>query len=215
MNAKLGRLRGSTEANIGEPWNGQELSANERDATRTGQNVRALSASVRLPYSMTHLTSTPRRHARSRPLQTALGHSRDFFPRLSRQPCAPPAIFGPATSALTAMLARRALQGLARPLTRLSSTSTPVPTHEAPSPTAAAPQSPNFANTWSTSQRPRPQAHSGPRFEQTIMELQPNPLSAMEMINREPIRVVHGRKAVCDGGTSCPCILSPSRLMVP
>lgn len=34
------------------------------------------------------------------------------------------------------------------------------------------------------------------------MELQPNPLSAMEMINKEPIRVVHGRKAVCDGGTS-------------
>ena len=32
------------------------------------------------------------------------------------------------------------------------------------------------------------------------MELQPNPLSAMEMINKEPIRVVHGRKAVCDGG---------------
>ena len=33
------------------------------------------------------------------------------------------------------------------------------------------------------------------------MELQPNPLSAMEMIAKEPIRVVHGRKAVCDGGT--------------
>ncbi|KAI0724575.1 hypothetical protein C8T65DRAFT_626942 [Cerioporus squamosus] len=98
------------------------------------------------------------------------------------------------------MLARRALQGLARPLTRLSSTSTPVPAHEAPSPAAAVPQSPNYANTWSTSQRPRPQAHSGPRFEQTIMELQPNPLSAMEMISKEPIRVVHGRKAVCDGG---------------
>ena len=89
MNAKLGRLRGSTEANIGEPWNGQELSANERDATRTGQNVRALSASVRLPYSMTHLTSTPRRHVRSRPLQTALGHSRTFFPRPSHQPVRP------------------------------------------------------------------------------------------------------------------------------
>ncbi|KAI0639423.1 ubiquinone oxidoreductase 20 kd subunit [Trametes polyzona] len=100
------------------------------------------------------------------------------------------------------MLARRALQGLARPLTRLSSSSssTPVPTQEASTPTTAVPQAPNFASTWSTSQRPRPQAHSGPRFEQTIMELQPNPLSAMEMISREPIRVVHGRKAVCDGG---------------
>lgn len=100
------------------------------------------------------------------------------------------------------MLARRALQGLARPLTRLSSSSTPVPTPEAPATAAVAPQAPNFATTWSTSQRPRPQAQSGPRFEQTIMELQPNPLSAMEMISREPIRVVHGRKAVCDGGMS-------------
>jgi len=32
------------------------------------------------------------------------------------------------------------------------------------------------------------------------MDLQPQPLSAMEMINAEPIRMVHGRKAVCDGG---------------
>ncbi|KAI0068203.1 hypothetical protein BV25DRAFT_1818586, partial [Artomyces pyxidatus] len=32
------------------------------------------------------------------------------------------------------------------------------------------------------------------------MELQPNPLSAMEMIANEPVRLVHGRKAVCDGG---------------
>ncbi|KAI0778206.1 ubiquinone oxidoreductase 20 kd subunit [Trametes elegans] len=101
------------------------------------------------------------------------------------------------------MLARRALQGIARPLTRLSSSSsssTPVAAHEAPSTAAAVPQAPNYPTTWSTSQRPRPQAHSGPRFEQTIFELQPNPLSAMEMIAQEPIRVVQGRKAVCDGG---------------
>lgn len=32
------------------------------------------------------------------------------------------------------------------------------------------------------------------------MELQPNPLSAMELVANEPIRVVHGRKAACDGG---------------
>jgi len=32
------------------------------------------------------------------------------------------------------------------------------------------------------------------------MELQPNPLSAMELIANEPIRLVDGRKAVCDGG---------------
>ncbi|CAA7265807.1 unnamed protein product [Cyclocybe aegerita] len=32
------------------------------------------------------------------------------------------------------------------------------------------------------------------------MALQPNPLSAMELIAQEPIRLVHGRKAICDGG---------------
>ncbi|KAH9944366.1 zinc-finger domain-containing protein [Epithele typhae] len=98
------------------------------------------------------------------------------------------------------MLARRALQGLARPLTRLSSTSTPAPKPEAPTSPVTANQAPNFPSTWSTNQRPRAQAMTGPRFEQTVLELQPTPLSAMEMIDKEPIRVVHGRKAVCDGG---------------
>jgi NADH dehydrogenase (ubiquinone) Fe-S protein 6 len=46
----------------------------------------------------------------------------------------------------------------------------------------------------------RPAGNSGPRFEQTAMELQPNPLSAMELIAQEPIRLVHARRAVCDGG---------------
>lgn len=32
------------------------------------------------------------------------------------------------------------------------------------------------------------------------MELQPNPLSAMELIANEPVRIVQGRKVVCDGG---------------
>ncbi|KIO08284.1 hypothetical protein M404DRAFT_997215 [Pisolithus tinctorius Marx 270] len=32
------------------------------------------------------------------------------------------------------------------------------------------------------------------------MDLQPNPLSAMELIASEPARIVQGRKAVCDGG---------------
>ncbi|KAH7883579.1 ubiquinone oxidoreductase 20 kd subunit [Phlebopus sp. FC_14] len=61
-------------------------------------------------------------------------------------------------------------------------------------------QSPNYPTTWSTNQNPRPAVHAGPRFEQTFMELQPNPLSAMELIANEPVRVVQGRKAVCDGG---------------
>ena len=109
------------------------------------------------------------------------------------------------------MLARRALQGLARPLTRLSSSApsagpVSVPAKEAASPATLIPQAPNFPNTWSTSQAPRPQNRSGPRFEQTIMDLQPTPASAMEMIAKEPIRLVHGRKAVCDGGTLVTCI---------
>lgn len=62
-------------------------------------------------------------------------------------------------------------------------------------------QAPNYATTWSTSQRPRPGPGSGPRFEQTAMELQPAPLSAMALIAEEPIRLVKGRKATCDGGT--------------
>ncbi|KAI0031163.1 hypothetical protein K488DRAFT_79241 [Vararia minispora EC-137] len=61
-------------------------------------------------------------------------------------------------------------------------------------------QAPNFPTTWSTSQRPRPTPAESPRFEQTIMELQPAPLSAMQMIAEEPVRIVAGRKAVCDGG---------------
>jgi hypothetical protein len=38
------------------------------------------------------------------------------------------------------------------------------------------------------------------RFEQTDMSFQPNSLSAMELIAREPVTFVEGRKAVCDGG---------------
>jgi hypothetical protein len=32
------------------------------------------------------------------------------------------------------------------------------------------------------------------------MELQPNPLSAMALINDVPVNMVHARRAVCDGG---------------
>lgn len=63
-----------------------------------------------------------------------------------------------------------------------------------------APQATNHPTPWSTNQQPRPAAGNNPRLEQTAMELQPNPLSAMELVAREPIRLIHGRKAVCDGG---------------
>jgi NADH dehydrogenase (ubiquinone) Fe-S protein 6 len=113
------------------------------------------------------------------------------------------------------MLGRRTLPSLnhvLRNISRPASTSTPklenttssAVTKKADVPTIQ--QSPNYSTTWSTSQRPRPGVGSGPRFEQTAMDLQPNPPSAMELISKEPIRLVHGRKAVCDGGTSL-CLL--------
>ncbi|KAG8696047.1 hypothetical protein FRC09_008758 [Ceratobasidium sp. 395] len=62
------------------------------------------------------------------------------------------------------------------------------------------PQAPNRDKPWSTSQRVRPGPESNARFEQTDMSLQPAPLSAQALLEQEPIRLVHGRKAVCDGG---------------
>ncbi|OJA21510.1 hypothetical protein AZE42_05112 [Rhizopogon vesiculosus] len=100
------------------------------------------------------------------------------------------------------MLSRRLVHRVSqlKVLNRFSSSSanssTPVPA----SPSPITNQAPNYPTTWSTSQRPRAVAQLGPRSEQTILELQPNPLSPMELIQNEPIRVVHGRKAICDGG---------------
>lgn len=44
----------------------------------------------------------------------------------------------------------------------------------------------------------------GPRFEQTNMDLQPQPVSAAQLISEEPIRLVEKRIASCDGGESDP-----------
>ncbi|EJU02058.1 ubiquinone oxidoreductase 20 kd subunit [Dacryopinax primogenitus] len=65
---------------------------------------------------------------------------------------------------------------------------------------AIIPQAPNYPSTWSADQNPRPAPTSGPRFEQVVYELQPNPPSAMALVAEDPIRLVNGRKAVCDGG---------------
>jgi len=103
------------------------------------------------------------------------------------------------------MLSRRVLVASNRSLMRAySSPSSPSPptsnSANKLSTSPPAPQSPNYPTTWSTNQRARPVGKSGPRFEQTAMELQPNPLSAMGLVSNEPIRLVDGRKAVCDGG---------------
>ncbi|KAH7102059.1 hypothetical protein BKA62DRAFT_598758, partial [Auriculariales sp. MPI-PUGE-AT-0066] len=44
----------------------------------------------------------------------------------------------------------------------------------------ANPQSLNYVETWSRNQRAKAGALTGPRFEQTVSELQPQPMSAME-----------------------------------
>ncbi|GAA5980785.1 hypothetical protein JCM10908_003867 [Rhodotorula pacifica] len=61
-------------------------------------------------------------------------------------------------------------------------------------------QSPNRETVWSKSQAPRTEAMVGPRFEQTAEVFQPRPLAAVELIKDEPIRLIQGRVAACDGG---------------
>ncbi|KAJ7293570.1 ubiquinone oxidoreductase 20 kd subunit [Mycena rebaudengoi] len=97
---------------------------------------------------------------------------------------------------------RRTLVDVARRSARsLSATTSAVPTPAVdPASTPATLQAPNYPEIWSTNQQPRSVAMSGPRFEQTAMELQPNTLSAMALINDVPVNMVDGRRAVCDGG---------------
>ncbi|KAH6668839.1 hypothetical protein B0J14DRAFT_599415 [Halenospora varia] len=61
-------------------------------------------------------------------------------------------------------------------------------------------QAPNRAAVWSRSQNPRAKAMSGPRFEQTIMEDQPRPMAAINLIHQQPVRWTHSRIVECDGG---------------
>ncbi|KJZ78999.1 hypothetical protein HIM_01772 [Hirsutella minnesotensis 3608] len=61
-------------------------------------------------------------------------------------------------------------------------------------------QAPNRTEVWSRSQRPRSTAMTGPRFEQTDFDLQPQPLSAMEMIHKQPVTWTHNRIVACEGG---------------
>ncbi|KAL1998762.1 hypothetical protein VTN02DRAFT_5629 [Thermoascus thermophilus] len=61
-------------------------------------------------------------------------------------------------------------------------------------------QAPNRATTWARSQRPREEAMTGPRFEQTILELQPQPYAAIELIHQQPVRWQKKRVVECDGG---------------
>ncbi|KAG5746151.1 hypothetical protein H9Q69_011235 [Fusarium xylarioides] len=61
-------------------------------------------------------------------------------------------------------------------------------------------QAPNRVGIWSRSQRPRSQAMTGPRFEQTDFDLQPQPKAAIEMIHKQPVTWTHERIVACNGG---------------
>ncbi|AAW46749.1 conserved hypothetical protein [Cryptococcus deneoformans JEC21] len=97
---------------------------------------------------------------------------------------------------------------LSRPVSLARSYATPPTPSTAPlpkeQPDASSPrylqQSPNVPTTWSTNQNPKPHAYDNARFEQTAWEYQPNRPSAMGMVAEDPVRLVQGRKAACDGG---------------
>lgn len=61
-------------------------------------------------------------------------------------------------------------------------------------------QAPNHPGTWSRGQNPRPHAMSGPRFEQRDLRFQAAPFAAIDAVAQDPIRLVDGRRATCDGG---------------
>lgn len=81
--------------------------------------------------------------------------------------------------------------------------STPIPhlTPDASTPKVFQ-QSPNYPTTWSTGQNPKLNAMKGPRFEQTDIRFQANPFAGIQAVSEDPIRLVDGRKATCDGGQS-------------
>lgn len=93
------------------------------------------------------------------------------------------------------------IPSLARTYSTIPQPPSPLPTQQ---PTSSSPsdvqQSPNVPTTWSTSQNPKPHAYNNARFEQTRLDMQPNAPSAMGMVAEDPIRLVDGRRATCDGG---------------
>ncbi|KAF5097205.1 hypothetical protein D0Z00_002482 [Geotrichum galactomycetum] len=61
-------------------------------------------------------------------------------------------------------------------------------------------QSPNRAETWAKSQKPRSEALQGVRTLQRNLEQQPQPYAAINLISQTPIVYLHDNTAVCDGG---------------
>ncbi|KAI8799994.1 zinc-finger domain-containing protein [Cladochytrium replicatum] len=77
----------------------------------------------------------------------------------------------------------------AEPTSKISATTPNVPG-----------QAKNRSTIWSQHQNPKAEAMNNPRFEQILMDYQPNPLSALELINSQPVVQVHNRIVACDGG---------------
>ncbi|KAI9343434.1 NADH:ubiquinone oxidoreductase kDa subunit [Zopfochytrium polystomum] len=84
--------------------------------------------------------------------------------------------------------------------TAASTASTTTTASGLPTLPSALPQAPNHPAAWSKHQQLRKDAMTGPRFEQTNFDFQPNPPAAIEFINALPPTLVKGRKVACDGG---------------
>jgi hypothetical protein len=106
----------------------------------------------------------------------------------------------PVTTALRRLVRTEVTQSTPSPPQSGTPVPSPTPSQNLPPVEAPPPQAPNKVERWSTMQAPRPATASRPRFEQTDMSLQPRPLSAMQLVSEDPIRIIPGRKAVCDGG---------------
>ncbi|KAJ2011677.1 hypothetical protein IWW57_006546, partial [Coemansia sp. S610] len=78
--------------------------------------------------------------------------------------------------------------------------STGVPAAAAVAAKELAQQAPNREVTWTKSQRERLDIVDDPRFVQMDIDGQPRPMAAIELIAEEPVRIVDGRMACCDGG---------------
>ncbi len=61
------------------------------------------------------------------------------------------------------------------------------------------PQSSNRVQTWSKSQLPKEDIFKGPKFTQIDLAAQPNPLAAIDLIEKDPVRVGPNRNVNCSG----------------
>ncbi|KAK0551088.1 hypothetical protein OC846_000820 [Tilletia horrida] len=112
------------------------------------------------------------------------------------------------SSAATQQPAHGAQGDFARPASAPTSTNLPTASGERNTAiaqphtpeTIPSEQAPNYPSTWSANQNARENAMRGPRFEQMEVDFQPQPLSAMAMIQKEPVRLSSKRVVSCDGG---------------